>query len=96
MLDIRNHGCTGVSDVAGSDQNVDDLQWFGYDPNAPSPSDDGLSTVEVDDVNVNLPDTTIDQLIHNIDPLAYSDSFGIDIYLQALSLVSDIRDENNS
>ena len=71
MLDIRNHGCTGVSDVAGSDQNVDDLQWFGCDPNAQSPSDDGLSTVEVDDVNVNLPDTTIDQLRHKIDPLAY-------------------------
>ena len=84
MLDMRNHGLAVVADVAGV---FDDLQWFGYDPEAPPPSDDGLSTVEVEDVNIDLSDNAMQQRIGEVDPHEYSDSFGIDLYVKALSIV---------
>ena len=85
MVDIRNHGFSGAVGVSGSAEEVQDLEWYGYDSDAPIPSDDGMSTVEVDDID--LPDLEVDELTCQINPLAYSDSFGIDIYEQALSLV---------
>ena len=54
MLDIRNHSLIGISDIVESRGDVDDLEWFGFDPFAPTPSDDGLSTAEVEDVSIDL------------------------------------------
>ena len=48
---MRNQSLVGISDIAESG-DVGDLQWYGYEPFAPTPSDDGLSTVEVEDVNI--------------------------------------------
>ena len=87
VLDIRNHSLVGISDVAESGGDVDDLQWYGYDPFAPTPSDDGLSTVEVEDVNIDLPTDTLTLLRQNIDPLQHSDSFGIDLFQNGLLLL---------
>ena len=86
MIDMRNQMITAVSDVADG-TNVDNFEWFGYDPNAPTPSDDGLSVVEVEDVNAHLPHAVFQQLIREVNPLEYSDSFGIDVYQRALSTV---------
>lgn len=86
MLDMRNHELVGVADVVGvSDFN--NLEWFGYDPQAPPPSDDGLSTVEVEDITVDLSYNVMQQLTNEVDPCEFSDSFGIDLYVKALSIV---------
>jgi hypothetical protein len=84
MVDIRHRSRTGSISVA--DNQVDDLEWYGYDPNAPTPTDDGLSIVDVD--NVDLPDIDL-AVISHINPLAHSDSFGIDIYEQALASINE-------
>ena len=43
MLDMRNHHFSAVADIADLDSNVDDLEWFGFDPHAPTPDDEGLN-----------------------------------------------------
>ena len=87
VLDIRNHSLVGISDIAESGGDVDDLEWYGYDPFVPTPSDDGLSTVEVEDVNIDLPIDILTLLRQNIDPLQHSDSFGIDLFQNGLVLL---------
>ena len=53
MIDARKRHLTTVSDMhAASIFEV--LEWFGFDPHAPSPGDEGLSTVEVNDVLVDF------------------------------------------
>ena len=59
---------------------------MGFDPYAPRPDDDGLSTVELESVELDNEEDVLAILTNNIDPLAYSNSFGIDLYMEALSL----------
>ena len=47
MLDITNRHLLAVADVRNECERSEDLAWFGHDPHAPLPPDDGLSTVEV-------------------------------------------------
>ena len=54
---------------------------------APSPPDDGLSTVELDDIDMPLPAEEYDKL-STIDPLTESPSFGIDLYVRALEVLN--------
>ena len=85
MIDLQNQGLTAVADVAGMEHSVEDLYWYGYDPHAPRPGDDGLSSVVVDNVlldvpdNVllDVPDNVIQQLVHTINPMDPSDNFAI-------------------
>ena len=55
MMDLRNHQLMAAADIAEQEPSFDDLTWFGYDPSAPTPMDDGLSTVEIEDVDIELP-----------------------------------------
>ena len=52
MIDRVNGRLAAVADVR-SDANSSghEHEWFGFDPDAPPPPDDGLSTVEVNEVN---------------------------------------------
>ena len=59
---------------------------YGFDPYAPRPHDDGLSTVELDDVDIDNEDDVTTMLSNSIDPLAVSNSLRIDLYMKALSL----------
>ena len=86
MLDMRNHELVGVADVLG-DSDLRHLEWFGHDPQAPPPSDDGMSAIEVEDITIDLSDNVMQQLRNEVDPLEFSDSFGIDLYVKALSIV---------
>jgi len=61
-------------------ESIDDLEWYGFDPQAPHPGDDGLSTVVVDDVDIELPEDVAEHLSRDINPLAESNTFGIDFY----------------
>eukprot|EP00112_Aurelia_sp_Birch-Aquarium-sp1_P023268 Seg6868.1 transcript_id=Seg6868.1/GoldUCD/mRNA.D3Y31 product="hypothetical protein" protein_id=Seg6868.1/GoldUCD/D3Y31 len=85
VLDIPNHENVGVSDIV--DSSSGEVEWYGYDPRAPAPNDDGLSSVEVLDADPNLPDHILEQLRAEIDPCENSNNFGIDIYLRALNIV---------
>lgn len=87
MIDFRNRQLTTVADVAEGVESTDDLQWYGFDPQAPHPGDDGLSTVIVDDVDIELPEDVAEQLSRNSNPLAESNSFGIDLYTHVLQVL---------
>lgn len=84
MLDMRNHQQSGVASVVDLETDVNELDWFGFDPYAPTPDDDGLTTVEVDDIILDMEDHTFDELRNKINPLQNSDSFGLDLYQGAL------------
>ena len=84
MIDMRNQNRYCTDDPANFSE---DLEWYGYDGSAPRPSDDGLSTVEVEDLNHDFPDDVIEQLENSVDPCQDSNDFGIDIYLRALDVM---------
>ena len=84
MVDIRNNSINAVSDFHHGTA-VDGLEWFGYDPDAPAPGDDRLSFVQVEDVNFDLPEVVLQELVLEVDPLEYSDIFGVDVYQKAFS-----------
>ena len=44
-----------VAEIVEQEPSFDDLSWYGYDPSAPPPMDDGLSTVNVEDVEIEIP-----------------------------------------
>ena len=92
ILDNRNHHLRHIHEltttsVTENSSIREDLEWYGFDQNAPSPSDNGLSTVEVDNVVCPLLPQQ-EQLLLTIDPLADSNVFGIDIFVQARKLVT--------
>ena len=88
MLDKRKINILQVGELQNVlDGTIDDLEWFGVDLNAPSPNDDGLSTVVVE--NVQCPfDVESLNLLYSIDPCQESASFGIDVYCNATQLLS--------
>lgn len=93
MIDMRNKHIQHIAELQNTvtQDSVEDLEWFGADWNAPHPSDDGLSTVNVDDVQSPL-SSEQEQCLKDLDPLSVSSNFGIDILVHArssiLSLVS--------
>lgn len=88
VIDLRNRQLTHIAEIHEQvDITEDDLEWYGMDWDAPTPSDDGLSTVEVDDIPLCFSEEELLQL-HSIDPLELSSSFGIDIYMRALDVVN--------
>ena len=57
MIDLRNYNCLHTKECQQCFGSVwDDLTWYGIDWYAPSPSDDGLSTVLVEAVGTLLRD----------------------------------------
>ena len=91
MMDLRNSHVTHVAEVQESinSEILEDLKWFGMDWYAPTPSDVGLSTIEVLDVNVPFNDDVFQNLTANVNPLQYSQSHGKDIFIDAMNLVSN-------
>ena len=91
MMDLRNSHVTHVAEVQESIKNekLEDLEWFGMDWYAPIPSDEGLSTIEVLDVDVPFNDDVFQNLTVNVNPLQYLQSHGIDIFIDALDLASN-------
>ena len=78
MMDLCNNNCQYVPECQQNLHNVgDDLTWYGMDWYAPSPSDDGLSTVTAKDADVSLSEKDLLQL-HSINHLVDSDEFEIE------------------
>ena len=71
MMDLRNFHVTHVAEVQESinSETLEDLEWFGMDWYAPTPSDEGLSTIEVLDVNVPFNYDVFQNLTANLNPL---------------------------
>ena len=86
MIDLRNQSLTAVAHVVGYSGSTDDLKWYGYDPQAPHPNDDSLSTVLVDNVNFDVSEELENQLSY-VNPLAESNNFGIDLYEEVIEIV---------
>ena len=85
MVDRRNQNIMHVAELHNNHDVVhEDIEWYGMDWYAPHPTDDGLSTVTVDDFDCPLDDLNLD----HINPLSESASFGIDLYMQALESVN--------
>lgn len=88
MIDIRNSDLSHIGELRNFEgDGVEDLQWYGMDWYAPTPSDDGLTHVLVEDLNCSFNDEEM-QLLSQIDPLVASDSCGIDIFMQCLEIVN--------
>ena len=85
MIDLKNQSLTAVA-VVGYSGSADDLEWYGYDPQAPHPNDDGLSTVLVDNVNFDVSEELENQL-SCVNPLAESNNFSIDLYEEVIEIV---------
>lgn len=88
MFDLRNQNLTQVSELhVRENVDVEDLEWYGMDWFAPNPTDNGLSVVELEDIEIPFSEEYYERLTQ-YDPLAESSSFGMDIYLSALSIFS--------
>lgn len=76
----------------GLDDTPDDLQFYGYDPNGPSPFEDSDNNVVVSPI---YHETTAEILtiLQTVDPLRPSTEMGIDVYLDALGLVENMLRE---
>ena len=86
MIDLRNQQLTAVADVAETVDSFYELDWYGFDPQAPHASDDGRSAVVVDDIEI--PEDIARQLSCDINTLGESNSFGIDLYLHVLEIMN--------
>ena len=91
MLDITNRHLLAVADVRGESEESEDLNWFGHDPHAPLPPDDGLSQVEVNELDINLPEELIQTLYLQVDPTRESGTFGVDIYHEAMGIIENFN-----
>jgi hypothetical protein len=89
MIDLRNQHLTAVADVAESTLSGTDFEWYGFDPQAPhpAPDDDGLSSVYVDDIEIDITEALQEHLINQVNPMAESASYGIDLYQRALEIL---------
>ena len=83
MLDRRNRNQMQVGEMFSSPLD-DDLEWYGMDWSAPVPSDDGLTTVYVEDII--FEDDEMRNLMESVDPTRDSLHFGVDVYLDVLAL----------
>ena len=72
MVDSTNRHPLAVADVRNESEQSEDLTWFGHDPQAPLPPD-GLSTVELNDLEIKLPEELIHILYQEVDPTRESE-----------------------
>ena len=67
--------------------NVND-SYYGVHTNGPIPPDDNVGSVRVPENNLHFSDEVLSQLRASVDPLAESSNHGIELYEQALSILS--------
>ena len=88
IIDTRNRHLHQISELQGASEDLsgEDLEWYGMDWRAPTPDDDGLSSVEVSDICSSLNEEQMENLF-SIDPMALSNTFGIDVFVRCLQVV---------
>ena len=87
MIDVRNHQLMAVAEIVEQEPSFDYLSWYGYDPSAPPPMDDGLFTVNVEDVEIEIPGNVTHDLRATINPIQLSNSYGIDLFTDCLNFL---------
>ena len=87
MMDQRNQHLSAVADISQVEPSAGDLDWFGFDHLAPTPMDDGLPVVLVEDAYIELRETVQQALNEVINPLQVSNRFGIDIYMNCVNFL---------
>ena len=86
MIDVRNHQLMAVAEIVEQEPSFD-LSWYGYDPPVPPPMDDGLSTVNFEDVEIEIPGNVIHDLRATINPIQLSNSCGIELFTDCLNFL---------
>ena len=86
MIDKRRHRILHIAEINDIPVSSEDLEWFGTDWYAPHPADDGLETVNVDNVLSPL-NQEQETILRGINPMTLSATFGIDLYLNAMNTV---------
>ena len=71
------------------DGNPDSLEWYGDDPDGPSPFDD-TDNVVVNPVLIDNGSNITTRVLERIDPLKSSSQMGVDIYAEALSFITQM------
>ena len=91
MTDLRYSHVTHVTEVQESinSETSEDSECFSMDWHALTPSGERLFTIEVLDIDVPFNDDVFQNLTANVNPLQYSLSHGIDIFLDGMNLVSN-------
>ena len=85
MIDLRNRHLVQVAEVAEEVVDQAKMEWFGFDPEAPTPND-SIEQVDLEDIPLPFSNEELLQL-RAIDFLADSNNYGIDIYVNTLQLV---------
>ena len=75
------------------DEDPADFQYYGQDPDGPSPFDESDNIVQVPPINLDHADDVSVELQRRINPLESSCQMGIDIYLEALKFVENFISE---
>jgi hypothetical protein len=66
---------------------------YGIDWDGPSPADNGTTMVVVPKIDCDLNEEQLVQLRSTIDPLASSDSFGVDIYMKTRDFLAELYND---
>ena len=86
MIDQRRRGILHIAEINDIPVGSEDLEWFGMEWYAPHPADDGLATMNVDDVSSPL-NQEQETILRRINPLTLSATFGIDLFLNAMNII---------
>ena len=89
MANRRNRFLCHAAELRNSEDNITELRWYGMSWGAPTPSEDGVSLAQVENLSSPLNVEAYERL-NTIDPLKQSDSFGIDIYLSCLEAIQTV------
>ena len=77
------------------DGNPEDLQYYGYDPDSPSPFEETDNNVVVAPINIEH-DLEVRTILQTVDPLRHSNEMGIDVYVEALALVENVLSRDHT
>ena len=72
------------------DENPQDLQFYGYDTDGPSPFDDTDNNVVVPPIVIEHDLEALEVFQRLLDPLRLSYEMGIDLYAEALRLLENV------
>ena len=72
------------------DESPQDLQYYGYDPDGPSPFDDTDNNVVVPPVVIEHHSEVLEVFQRLLYPLRPSYEMGIDVYVEALRLIENV------
>ena len=95
ISDVRNRHLATVQDIINDDEvlSSDDLEWYGYDPNAPAARDGSETQVEVYDLD-GMPVELL-EIISTVEPLQESENLGVDLYMDVKRKIEDYYAQND-